>query len=220
MATVPRVQGIALHWTEARVSPATDSPVTVTQRLLFRSGSRITSLGITIHITFVCVIPECFSESLGAGWDWVYSVCQPLFGLLHQPQMIDNVWSRWWKKNWQGKQQYLEKISPSATLSTTNSIWSDLVHCGEKLVTNHLSYGTAGPESPICKLCAMPSERLQYLMAETNFRQVAKSILSVATSITLFSLDTWCVHIPFCARTYCGVWTYIYTWIISITKLK
>lgn len=112
MATVPRVQGIALHWTEARVSPATDSPVTVTQRLLFRSGSRITSLGITIHITFVCVIPECFSESLGAGWDWVYSVCQPLFGLLHQPQMIDNVWSRWWKKNWQGKQQYLEKISP------------------------------------------------------------------------------------------------------------
>jgi hypothetical protein len=27
---------------------------------------------------------------LGMGWDWVYLVLRPLFGLLHQPRMVDN----------------------------------------------------------------------------------------------------------------------------------
>jgi hypothetical protein len=75
-------------------------------------------------------------QFLGLGWDWVHFVCRPLFGLLHQPHMIDdNVWSRWWNKNWQGKLKYSGKTCPSATLSTTNPTWHDLGHCGGKPAT-------------------------------------------------------------------------------------
>jgi hypothetical protein len=42
------------------------------------------------------------------------------------------------KKN----QRTWRKTNPSATLSTTNSTWTDLGLFGEKLVTNHLVYGT------------------------------------------------------------------------------
>jgi hypothetical protein len=50
-------------------------------------------------------------------------------------------------EEWQGKPKYSEKTFPSATLSTTNSTWSDPVsnpgrRCG-KPATNRLSYGVA-----------------------------------------------------------------------------
>jgi hypothetical protein len=55
---------------------------------------------------------------------------------------LDDRWE--WNTNWQGKPKYPEEICPSATLSTTNSIWPDLWskpgrRCG-KSATDRLSY--------------------------------------------------------------------------------
>jgi hypothetical protein len=46
------------------------------------------------------------------------------------------VWSNRWNKNWQGKPKCSEKTWTSATLSTTNSTWFDLVSN-----PGHLRYG-------------------------------------------------------------------------------
>jgi hypothetical protein len=61
------------------------------------------------------------------GWDWVYLVLRPQFGLLYKP--LDDIWgwlwSNRWNANWQGKRKYSEKTYPSVTLSTTNPTWPD-----------------------------------------------------------------------------------------------
>jgi hypothetical protein len=65
------------------------------------------------------------------------------------PALDDRWWmlSSWWNENWHGKPKYSEKTCPSATSSTTNPTWPDLVltpgRCGGKPATNCLSYGTA-----------------------------------------------------------------------------
>jgi hypothetical protein len=89
------------------------------------------------------------TEFRGGGGTWVHLVRRPLFGLLYQPRIIDDVWSSRWNENWQGKPKYSEKTCPTATLSTTNPPWPDLGsnpgRRGEKQTTNHLSYGTPSP---------------------------------------------------------------------------
>jgi hypothetical protein len=69
-------------------------------------------------------------------------------GPLSSPRMIQEwIWSSrgmiLTEENWRTQR----KTSPSATLPTTNPIWAalgiNLGLCGEKPVTNHLSYGTA-----------------------------------------------------------------------------
>jgi hypothetical protein len=65
------------------------------------------------------------------------------------PAPDDRWWVRSsrWNENRQGKPKYLEKICPSATLSTTNPTWLDLGsnpdRRGGKPATNRLSYGSA-----------------------------------------------------------------------------
>jgi hypothetical protein len=58
------------------------------------------------------------------------------------------VWGSRWNENLKEKPKYLEKTYPSATLSTTNPTWPDLVsnpgRCCGKPATNRLSYGTVG----------------------------------------------------------------------------
>jgi hypothetical protein len=58
-------------------------------------------------------------------------------------------WRMWWNKDWQGKPKYSEKTFPCATLSTTNSTWSDpganSGRRGGKTATNRLNYGSANP---------------------------------------------------------------------------
>jgi hypothetical protein len=99
-------------------------------------------------------------------------------GLLYQPRMIDNDYgavggmrieieiylvelhrhrpcppNTRWNEDWQGKPKYSEKTCPSATLSTKNPTWPDLVSNpgsrGGKPATNRLSYGTASRRSLI-----------------------------------------------------------------------
>jgi hypothetical protein len=57
------------------------------------------------------------------------------------------MWSSLWNENWQGKPKYSEKTCPSASLSTTNPTWLDLVskpsHHNEKSATKRLKCGTA-----------------------------------------------------------------------------
>jgi hypothetical protein len=57
------------------------------------------------------------------------------------------LWRNWWNEDWQGKPKYSEKTCPSATLSTTNTIWLDSGlnpdRRGEKPATNRFSYGAA-----------------------------------------------------------------------------
>jgi hypothetical protein len=56
------------------------------------------------------------------------------------------MWSSRGNENWKGKPKYSEKTCPNATLSTTNTTWSDLGskpgRRGGKPATNCLSYGT------------------------------------------------------------------------------
>jgi hypothetical protein len=77
------------------------------------------------------------------GWDWVHLVLRPLFGLLCQPQMINDDCGAIGGK-------YSDKTCPSSTLSTTNSTWiypdSNPGRQGGKPATNRLSYGTAKSE--------------------------------------------------------------------------
>jgi hypothetical protein len=60
------------------------------------------------------------------------------------------VWSSRRNHNWSGKPMNSEKIYPSATLSTTDPIWSGLgANPGRrsgKPATNRMSYGTATPD--------------------------------------------------------------------------
>jgi hypothetical protein len=57
------------------------------------------------------------------------------------------VWSNHWNENWQAKQSYSEKTCHSASVSTTNPIWSDLGSNpglrGGKPAAIRLSYITA-----------------------------------------------------------------------------
>jgi hypothetical protein len=72
-----------------------------------------------------------------------------LTGLLYQPWMIhhDDCGEISEMNDWQGKPKYSEETCPSAALSTPNPTWLDQGsnpgRRGEKLTTNHLSYGTA-----------------------------------------------------------------------------
>jgi hypothetical protein len=56
-------------------------------------------------------------------------------------------WSSRWNESSQGKPKYSEKTCPSATLSTTNPTWPELIsnpgRRGGKPATNRLSYGAA-----------------------------------------------------------------------------
>jgi hypothetical protein len=44
---------------------------------------------------------------LGVGWDWIHLVYQPLFGMMYQPQMIDE-----WNEKWQEKRSTRRKPAP------------------------------------------------------------------------------------------------------------
>jgi hypothetical protein len=72
------------------------------------------------------------------GSDWVHLVLQALFGLLYQPQVIDDDWL--WS-NWQGKQKYREKTCPNDTISTTNPTWLHPGCCDAEPTTNWLNCG-------------------------------------------------------------------------------
>jgi hypothetical protein len=84
---------------------------------------------------------------LGLG-ERVHSVRRPLFGLLYQPRVIDDECGtvggiRIGRRDWSTR----KKSWASATLSTTNPTWRDLVsNPGRrrgKRATNRLNYGTA-----------------------------------------------------------------------------
>jgi hypothetical protein len=57
------------------------------------------------------------------------------------------LWNSWWNEDWLEKTKYMEKTCPSATLSTENPTWLDLVsNPGRRIgkpATNRLSYGKA-----------------------------------------------------------------------------
>jgi hypothetical protein len=91
------------------------------------------------------VSAPCFFSPIG--WDWVHLVLRPLFGLLHQPQMInDNCGGVGGMRIGRGNRS-TQKTCSSANLSTTNPAWPDLgSNPGRRVgkpTTNRLSYGTA-----------------------------------------------------------------------------
>jgi hypothetical protein len=84
------------------------------------------------------------------GWDWIHMALRPLFGLLYQPQMIDDdgwMRSNRWSANWRKIEVHWEEACPSATSSTINNTWPDLGsnlgRRGGKPANNRLSYGMA-----------------------------------------------------------------------------
>jgi hypothetical protein len=104
-------------------------------------------------------IPTILLLLLSHGW---FSGTQLLLGVRVSPlgpsainwpivPVLDDrwIWNIWWNEDWQGKQKYMEKTCPSATLFTTDLTWPDLgsnpANCGGKPATNNLSHDMIVP---------------------------------------------------------------------------
>jgi hypothetical protein len=127
------------------------------KRLLFRSRSRIMSLGITLPFTSVSETWMVFFFFSFLGWGGTESTWYVSHYLASPGWWW--VWGTGGMRISRGNWSTLRKPAPSATLPTTNphNLGLNLGRRGGKPATNSLSYGTARPESLIFKLCAMPS---------------------------------------------------------------
>jgi hypothetical protein len=86
-----------------------------------------------------------FFYCFGLGSDWVHLVRLPLFGLLYQPQTMDNdEYEAISGNEWQRKPKYLENACTIAALSNTKPhyLGSNSGRCDGKPETICLSYGT------------------------------------------------------------------------------
>jgi hypothetical protein len=84
---------------------------------------------------------------LRVGWAWVHLVRRPLFGLLYQPEMLDNECGQSVEWELSGEAEILGKNLPQCHFFTPNLTWPDLGsnldRRGGKPATNRLSYDTA-----------------------------------------------------------------------------
>jgi hypothetical protein len=88
---------------------------------------------------------ERFFFPPGVGWDWVHLVCQPLFGLLYQPWMIDDFGAVGGMKIGRGHWSTRRKPAPVPLCppQIPLDLGSNPGRCGGRPATNPLSYGTA-----------------------------------------------------------------------------
>jgi hypothetical protein len=163
---------------------------------------------------------------------WVHLVRRPLFGLLYQSRMIDDDkcgvvdGMRISRGN-----RITEKICPSITWSTTNPIWPDLISkrsCrGQKLATDHLSYGTAhisvtsGKWSSTLKTFVqiinkwplketIHDKKYMYLMKAYKFIWTFYFVMNIWLTQSRTFSDSHCMTRPWLLGGCGGLWIWMY----------